>query len=178
MSVGKGVRCLGLEEELAPKRAGPFPPAWSSPGNSPATPSMTPSLQGGARSKLQLENCYLGQPAHPHPWSTAASTGLQRITATKWNRWSDHYWNKNPPSNAGDSGSIPGLGRCPGEGNGYPFQYSPAWEIPWTEGPGRLQSMGLQRVGHDLATKQPPTLFTYSVVLFLKHIYTTILFHV
>ena len=25
-----------------------------------------------------------------------------------------------------------------------------AWEIPWTEVPGRLQSMGLQRVGHDL----------------------------
>ena len=29
-----------------------------------------------------------------------------------------------------------------------------AWEIPWTEEPGGLQSMGLQRVGHDLATKQ------------------------
>ena len=24
-----------------------------------------------------------------------------------------------------------------------------AWETPWTEEPGRLQSMGLQRVGHD-----------------------------
>ena len=24
-----------------------------------------------------------------------------------------------------------------------------AWKILWTEGPGRLQSMGLQRVGHD-----------------------------
>ena len=23
------------------------------------------------------------------------------------------------------------------------------WEIPWTEEPGRLQSMGLQRMGHD-----------------------------
>ena len=29
-----------------------------------------------------------------------------------------------------------------------------AWEIPWTEEPGRLQSMGSQRVGHDLVTKQ------------------------
>ena len=29
-----------------------------------------------------------------------------------------------------------------------------AWEIPWTEQPGRLQSTGSQRVGHDLATKQ------------------------
>ena len=24
-----------------------------------------------------------------------------------------------------------------------------AWEIPWTEDPGRLESIGLQRVGHD-----------------------------
>ena len=29
-----------------------------------------------------------------------------------------------------------------------------AWEIPWTEELGGLQSMGLQRVGHDLVTKQ------------------------
>ena len=29
-----------------------------------------------------------------------------------------------------------------------------AWEIPWTEESGRLQSMGSQRIRHDLATKQ------------------------
>ena len=29
-----------------------------------------------------------------------------------------------------------------------------AWEIPWTEKPSRLQSMGSQRIGHNLATKQ------------------------
>ena len=29
-----------------------------------------------------------------------------------------------------------------------------AWEIPWTEEPGRLQSMGSQRVGHNWVTKQ------------------------
>ena len=29
-----------------------------------------------------------------------------------------------------------------------------AWEIPWTEEPGRLQSIGSQRVGHNLVTKQ------------------------
>ena len=28
-----------------------------------------------------------------------------------------------------------------------------AWKIPWTEKPGELQSVGSQRVGHDLATK-------------------------
>ena len=31
---------------------------------------------------------------------------------------------KNPPASAGDTGSIPGSGRSPGEGNGNPFQYS------------------------------------------------------
>ena len=45
--------------------------------------------------------------------------------------------------NAGDMGSIPRLGRSPGERNGNPLQYS-CLEIPWTEEPGRLQSMGLQ----------------------------------
>ena len=29
-----------------------------------------------------------------------------------------------------------------------------AWEIPWTEEPGGLQSMGSQRVRHDLGTEQ------------------------
>ena len=31
---------------------------------------------------------------------------------------------KNPPTNSGDAGLIPGLGRSPGEGNGNPLQYS------------------------------------------------------
>ena len=31
---------------------------------------------------------------------------------------------KNLPANAGDSGSVPGLGRSPGEGSGNPLQYS------------------------------------------------------
>ena len=52
---------------------------------------------------------------------------------------------KNPPANAGEMGSIPGTGRSPVERNGNPFQYS-CLKIPWTEGPGRLQSMGLQTV--------------------------------
>ena len=55
---------------------------------------------------------------------------------------------KNPPASAGDTGSIPGSGRFLGEGNGYPLQYS-RWEIPWTEEPGGLQSMGSQRARHD-----------------------------
>ena len=44
---------------------------------------------------------------------------------------------KESTCNMGDLGSIPGLGRSPGEGKGYPLQYS-GYIVPW----GR-------RVGHD-----------------------------
>ena len=60
---------------------------------------------------------------------------------------------KNPPASAGDLSSTPGLGRSLGEGNGNPLQCS-CLENPWTEEPGGLQSIGSQRVTHDLATKQ------------------------
>ena len=75
---------------------------------------------------------------------------------------------RNPPDNAGDKGSIPGLGRSPGEGNGNLLQYSCAWEIPWTEEPGGLQSMwSKKRVKLDLVSKQQhlsmylPSVITY-----------------
>ena len=53
---------------------------------------------------------------------------------------------KNLPANAGDAGDaglIPGLGISPGEGNDNPLQYS-CLGNPWSEGPGRLQSMQSQ----------------------------------
>ena len=59
---------------------------------------------------------------------------------------------KNLPANAGDAGSVPELGRSPGEGNGNPLQHSGKSHrqrslvdySPW----------GRKRVGHNLATKQ------------------------
>ena len=60
---------------------------------------------------------------------------------------------KNPAASAGDAGSIPGLGRSPGEGNGNPLQCS-YLENPMDRGAGGLQSIGSQRVGHNWATKQ------------------------
>ena len=51
---------------------------------------------------------------------------------------------QNSPASAGDAGSIPGLGRTPGEGNGNQLQYS-CLGNPQTEEPGRLQSMGSQK---------------------------------
>ena len=53
--------------------------------------------------------------------------------------------------NAGDSGSVPGLGRASGKGTIYSHQYS-CLENFRTEEPGGLQSMGSQRVRHDSAT--------------------------
>ena len=65
---------------------------------------------------------------------------------------------KNPPANAGDVGSIPVLGRYPGEGNGNPLKYSGlgnpvdrgAWQptySPW----------GLKRVRYGLEIRQHTT---------------------
>ena len=68
---------------------------------------------------------------------------------------------KNPSANAGDirvAGSIPGSGRSPGgEHSNIPLQYPSnigqyyhsnilAWRIPWTEEPGGLWPIGLQRI--------------------------------
>ena len=50
----------------------------------------------------------------------------------------------NSPANAGDVGSIPELGRSPGQGNGNLLQYS-CLGNPMTEEPGRLQSTGLKK---------------------------------
>ena len=55
--------------------------------------------------------------------------------------------------NAGDLGSIPGLGRSPGGGHDNPLRYS-AWRIPMNRGAWRATVHGSQRVRHDWATKQ------------------------
>ena len=51
---------------------------------------------------------------------------------------------KNLSANIGDTGSIWGLGRSLGEGNGNPLQYS-CLGNPMDEEPGGLQSTGLQK---------------------------------
>ena len=44
-----------------------------------------------------------------------------------------------------------------------------AWKIPGTEEPGRLQSMGSQRVGYDLATKPPPPPPQWTSIWQIRH---------
>ena len=62
---------------------------------------------------------------------------------------------KNPPANAGDTGSIPVLGRIPGKGNGNPLQYSYLGN-PRDRGAWQATVHVVARVRHDLATKPPP----------------------
>ena len=57
---------------------------------------------------------------------------------------------KNLPANTGDAGLIPGLGRSSEEAKGNRLQYF-ALEIPWTEEPGGLQSMGSQKSQRQLS---------------------------
>ena len=64
---------------------------------------------------------------------------------------------KNPPAKAGDTGLIPGSGN-PLEREMAAYSSILAWEIPWTEEPGGLQSMGSQRVRYNLATKTTITI--------------------
>ena len=58
---------------------------------------------------------------------------------------------KNPPANAGDIRDVvQSLGwEDPLEDSMATHSNILAWRIPWAEKPGRLQSMGPQRVGHE-----------------------------
>ena len=97
-----------------------------------------------------------GRPGAAPAWLAAscgglppAAQGLQRAGPT-FRAWASQGAPvvKNPPVRAGDSSSIPGSGRAPGEGDGSPLQYS-RLENPMDEEPGGLQSTGSQRVGHN-----------------------------
>ena len=60
---------------------------------------------------------------------------------------------KKTPAIAGDTGSIPGLGRSPGKGNGNLLQYS-CLENPMDRGAWRATVHEFVRVGHNLGSKQ------------------------
>ena len=81
---------------------------------------------------------------------------------------------KNAPAHAGDvrdMGSIPGSGWSPGGGHGNPLQ---GWRIPWSEEPGGLQSIGLQRVRHDWSNLACPIcIYTHTHTYIHTHIFTS-----
>ena len=83
---------------------------------------------------------------------------------------------KESACNAGDLGSIPGLGRSPGGGHGNPLQYS-CLENPMDREVWSIQSIGLQRVRPDwnyLAPMQVIIIkYHLSLVTFLSHCMNT-----
>ena len=84
---------------------------------------------------------------------------IPQIASMVWYGWgfSANSDGKESACNAGDPGSIPGPGRSLEKGMTTPSSIL-AWRIPWTEEPGRLQSMGSYRVRPDWATNA----FTFS----------------
>ena len=68
----------------------------------------------------------------------------------------------------GDPGWISRLGRCPGEGNGNPHQYS-CLENSMDRGTWWLQAVGLQRDGHDWLTLSLSSLFINCLLSVRQH---------
>ena len=96
---------------------------WDHPG--PGIEPMSPALAGGFLTTRPQEKSF-----------TASLTEWHTLLG-----FSCGSAGKGSACNVGDLGLIPGLGRSPGEGKGYPLQCS-----------GLEKSMGSQRVGHDRAT--------------------------
>ena len=91
----------------------------------------------------------LGNPMDQGAWLSKQQQHLNLILCLDFPGGSD---GKVSVYSVRDLGSIPGLGRFAGEGNGNPLQYS-CLECPMDRGVWcRLLSMGSQRVGHNWAT--------------------------
>ena len=100
-------------------------------------PHPPPSIQrhaaeAGPRSTLSLLSCFISLPLTHHCLNfchllTCTLVSLSSPTSVNLLPW--RLSGKEPACNAGDTGSVPGLGRSPGEGNGNPLQYA-CWEIP------------------------------------------------
>ena len=85
------------------------------------------------------------------------------FTMINWKGFPSGSVGKESACNVGDLGWIPGLARSP-EKEMATHSSILAWKIPWMEEPGGLQSMGLQRVGHDWATSLPPLTFAHIIL--------------
>ena len=81
---------------------------------------------------------------------------------------------ENPPANAGDTSSVPGSEDSLEEEMATHSSIL-AWEIPWTEEPNRLQSMGSQKNRTQLSTHARGTfcfwIYIYLSVISIYHIY-------
>ena len=85
---------------------------------------------------------------HSYQEEHAPSTSLVLVDASS---------DKESACNAGNVGSVPGLGRCPRGGKWHITPVFLPAKIPWTEKSGRLQSKGSRRVRHDWVSKHTGT---------------------
>ena len=103
-----------------------------------------------------LNSCWWDLPL-PWSWGFLSIASISICYATLWT-WVFQVVLavKNPPVSAGDvrCGFNPWVGKIPLEKEMATHSSILARRIPWTEEPGGLQSMGSQRVRHDLTTKQ------------------------
>ena len=68
----------------------------------------------------------------------------------------EEYWSGVPLPSLPQSSEVVAIKTCSVEKEMSTHSSILSWRIPWTEEPGRLQSHGVTRVGHDLVTKLPP----------------------
>ena len=137
------------------------------------------------------------------PWTTACQASLSFTTSWSLLKFrsielvmpSNHFilcspllpsWDfqvalvvKNPPTNAGDArdtGSVSGLVRALGGGNGNPLQYS-CWKIPWTEETGGPQCVG--RKASDMTEQLSTHIYTDSCIcIYIRtNVYTHVHVH-
>ena len=107
--------------------------------------------KGGAFGHLDLV-CTLqvwwaiSKPLKATPEDRTISTSSSFLSVQSW-----HHIGKESACSAGDPGSIPRLGKSPGEGNGNPLQYS-CLENPLDRGAWQATVHGVARVGHDWTT--------------------------
>ena len=134
-----------------------FFPAGSNPGSTLSICASPPA------DPLQIQSSSSSALNTSHPWNLSdmpVATNQPKdalcIQGLLW--WDEGFPGgseaKNPPAMQETQVQSLGWEESPGEGNSNPNSSVFAWRIPWTEEPGGLQSMGSQRVSHNLATKQ------------------------
>ena len=121
-----------------------FPPSESH------RPGVNRASEGSRRRDYVWQLPWLAEPGErcEHP-----GLGQEEAAAHTWIL--TQYISVGKACNAGDLGSILGLGRSRGEGDGSPLQYS-CLENPMGRGAWWTMVHGVTRVGHDSATKPPP----------------------
>ena len=97
-------------------------------------------MPDGTRTRHLEESCLL---PYPQPTGMKLPSSCDKVPGPLWSFLGGAVVKNLPASaaDARDTSSKPGLGRSLGGGIDKQFQYS-CWEIPWTEEPGGLQSVG------------------------------------